>query len=164
MDLKEFQLHTVYAVILDTTFTTCWSGGRVQVWDQVWAPACHLAISLKAIPGGNSRFGGQKQRPSSWGSFPALLVQVGQASTNMGCFLVRGSCCWPQQACLRTNCSSKVNKVLMLCKFWAVTSHFFFMWNKNLDGICGKLLLTKAGPVALLNLSISHWSLSKNMT
>ena len=32
------------------TFTTRWSGGRVQVWVQVWAPACHLAISPKAVP------------------------------------------------------------------------------------------------------------------
>ena len=31
--------------------TTRWSGCRVQVWVQVWAPACHLAISHK----GNSR-------------------------------------------------------------------------------------------------------------
>ena len=29
----------------DKTFTTRWSGGRVQVWVQVQAPACHLAIT-----------------------------------------------------------------------------------------------------------------------
>ena len=35
MDLKEFKLHTVYAVISEViilkTVTTRWSGGRVQV-------------------------------------------------------------------------------------------------------------------------------------
>ena len=35
----------------DKTFTTRWSGGRVQVWVQVRAPACHLAIT----PEGYSR-------------------------------------------------------------------------------------------------------------
>ena len=59
------------------TFTTRWSGGRVQVWVQVWAPASHLAISLKAVPEGNQRFTGQNQQPSSWGHFPALLALVG---------------------------------------------------------------------------------------
>ena len=48
------------------TFTTRWSGGRVQVWVQVWAPACHLAISPKAIPEGNRRFRRQNQRPECW--------------------------------------------------------------------------------------------------
>ena len=60
----------------DKTFTTRWSGDRVQVWIQVWAPwpACHLAISPKAVPEGNWRFGGQNQRPSSWGSSYAQLA------------------------------------------------------------------------------------------
>ena len=38
------------------TFTTCWSGGTVQVWVQVRAPAGHLAIFPKAVPEGNRRF------------------------------------------------------------------------------------------------------------
>ena len=29
----------------DKTSTTRWSGGRVQIWVQVWAPACYLAIT-----------------------------------------------------------------------------------------------------------------------
>ena len=37
------------------------------------------------------------------------------------------------------------------------------MWNENFDGTGEKLLLTKAKPIASLNLSISHWSLSKSM-
>ena len=35
------------------------------------------------------------------------------------------------------------------------------MWNEIFDGIGEKLLQTKAAPIASLNLSISHWSLSK---
>ena len=53
------------------TFTTCWSGCTVQVWVQVWAPAGHLVISLKAVPEGNQKFREQNQRPSSWA---ALLL------------------------------------------------------------------------------------------
>ena len=84
------------------TFTTSWSGNRVQVWVLVWAPASHLAISLKAVLEGNQRFRGQNhwQLSSSWGSSPALLalVQVGWASTNTVCFQVSCSRCWPLQA------------------------------------------------------------------
>ena len=29
----------------DKTLTTRWSGARLQVWVQVWVPACHLAIT-----------------------------------------------------------------------------------------------------------------------
>ena len=32
----------------DKTFTISWSGCRVQVWAQVWAPAGHLAITPKS--------------------------------------------------------------------------------------------------------------------
>ena len=80
----------------DQTFSTRWLGGRVQVWVQVWSPAGHLAISLKA---GNRRFRGQSQLPSSWGSSQALLGRVWLASTNTGCFLVCCSRCGQQPAC-----------------------------------------------------------------
>ena len=59
---------------------------------------------------------------------------------------------------------SRVKKVFMLCKFWAATSHFFFLCEWNFDGIGEKLLQIKAAPITLLNLSIILWSLSKNMT
>ena len=53
----------------------------------------------------------------------------------------------------------------MLCKFQVATSRCFFnMRNDISDGIGEKLLQTKAAPIALLNLSITHWSLSENMT
>ena len=53
---KEFKLHTVYWTLFwvfgaDKTSTTHWSGGRVQAWVQVRAPASHLAIT----PEGYSR-------------------------------------------------------------------------------------------------------------
>ena len=41
---------------------------------------------------------------------------------------------------------------------------FFLMLNEIFNGIGGKLLLAKAAPMVLLNLSIFHWSLGKNMT
>ena len=65
------------------TFTTTWSGGTVQVWVKVLAPAGHLAISSKAIPEGNRRLRGQNQRPSSSGHSPALCLggSDGQAQT-----------------------------------------------------------------------------------
>ena len=61
------------------TSTTRWSGGRVQVWVQVWAPACHLAISLKGVPEDDRRFRGQNQLPSPWGALrSACAVWTGE--------------------------------------------------------------------------------------
>ena len=53
---KEFKPHTIYWTLFwgfgaDKNSTIHGSGGRVQVWVQVWAPACHLAIT----PEGYSR-------------------------------------------------------------------------------------------------------------
>ena len=128
----------------DKTFTTRWSGGRVQVWVQVWAPASHLAISLKAVPEGNWRFRGQNQLPSSWGCSVALFALVGLASTNTGHFQVCCSRCWQWLACLRKRCyhsgdtdsvqESKRfecfvnihNLISKICpKFQVLSSHFF---------------------------------------
>ena len=52
-DLKRIQTpHSLFwGFGADKTSTTHWSGCRVQVWVQIWAPACHLAI----IPEGYSR-------------------------------------------------------------------------------------------------------------
>ena len=127
------------------TFTTRWSGGTVQVWVQVWAPASDLAISPKAVPESNWRFRGQNQRSSSWGRSPALLAWVGRASTNCDKHIVFPSQ-WDSTGSLEENMLpllwcywliSRVNKVLMLCKFRAATtrSHFLssyemkFPWN-----------------------------------
>ena len=129
--------------------TTRWSG---QVW--VWALAWHLAISPKSVPEGNQRFRGQNQLPSSWGSSLALLAQVGLASTNTGCFRVCGSSSWRlalsrkiwnMLPLLLTWLSSKVKKVLMLCKFLAATSHFFL---SKISMGCNKFLPTKELPNA----------------
>ena len=80
------------------TFATRWSGGTV-----------HVAISPKAVPEGSRRFRGQNQRPSSWGSSPALLARVGQASTKTGCFRVGSSSCGQRQARLRKTCNHSCN-------------------------------------------------------
>ena len=89
-DLKRIQ--TQHSLCCDFE-ATHWSGGRVQVWVQVCAPARHLAISQKAVPEGNRRFSGKNQRPSSLGRYLALLGQVGWASTNTGRFRAGGSRC-----------------------------------------------------------------------
>ena len=51
-DLKRIQTPNNFSVTLwgdslYNLFQSCWSGGRVQVWVQVRAPACHLAITPK---------------------------------------------------------------------------------------------------------------------
>ena len=92
------------------TITTCWLGGRVPVWVQVWALVGHLAISLKTVPEDNRRIRGQTQWPSSWGSSdslsPALLTLVGRSSTSTECFQVGYSCWWqrPWLAGLKKTC------------------------------------------------------------
>ena len=86
----------------DKTSTTHWSGGRVQVWVQVQAPAYQCLSSgnhsLKLLEK-NRRFWLQYQWPSSWGrapAAPAQLGRVGRASTNTGRFRVGSSLCWPR--------------------------------------------------------------------
>ena len=86
----------------DKSFTTRWSGGRVQFWVQVWAPAGHP--SPKTVSEGNRRFRGQNQRQSSWGRSLPLIGRVGRASTITGRFRVCSSRCWQQQARLRKTC------------------------------------------------------------
>ena len=73
----------------DKTFTTCWSGGRVQVWVQVRAPAgpiskCHLEITPEGYSRRQSKVLTANQWPSSWGRAPAQLGWVGRASTKTG--------------------------------------------------------------------------------
>ena len=125
---------------------------------------------------GNQRFRGQNQRPSSWGSSPKLLAQVGRASTNTGHFPVCGSRCWQRQppppGLLEENMlpllwywlRSRANKVSMLCKFRSATSPFFFHVKWKFRWNWRELLLTKAALIVSFNLVIIHWSLSKTMT
>ena len=102
-DLK--RIETPHSLCCDfggfETFTTRWSGGRVQVWVQVWAAASHLQISPKAVPEGNRRFREQNQQPSSWGR---LLARVGRASTNTERFWVGSSRWGKRSARLRKTC------------------------------------------------------------
>ena len=125
------------------SFTTRWSGGMVQVLVQVWAPACHLAISPKAVREDNRRFRGPNQRPSSWGRSPALLALVGRASTKgvseSLAVLTPATCSLEENMLplLQYWLCSTVKKVLMLCRYRAATSHFFlhvkwnFGWNQR---------------------------------
>ena len=105
----------------DKTSTTHWSGGRVQVWVQVLAPAdqCQCLsfgnhsqrLFLKTIEEFDCQINSQvpriwlrNQQPSSWGRAPAQLGRVGLASTNTGRFRVGGSRCGQRQARLRKMC------------------------------------------------------------
>ena len=113
----------------DKTSTTCWSGGRVQVWVQIRAPAGHLAIT----PEGYSRrqlvlrvkFWLQNQWPSSWGRAPAQLGRVGLASRRQSLQAATGSLEQNMPPFLRYWLTLRVKKVVMICKFRAATSHFF---------------------------------------
>ena len=71
----------------------------------------------------------------------------------------RGSRCGPPTARLRSYhcCNTKVFNTLQI-------SGLFFVWDEILDVIGEKLLPTKAALIVSLNLSMIHWSLSKNMT
>ena len=59
----------------DKTFTTSWSGGRVQVWAEVQAPACHLAIT----PEGYSRRQSNNQGFDSKSNGQALWTALGHS-------------------------------------------------------------------------------------
>ena len=168
MDLKRFQIpHRLlfWGFGADKTFTTRWSGWRVQVWVQVQAPACHLAIT----PEGYSR---RQSKVLTAKSIAELLgprsgtARAGQTGWHKNrAFPSRwqtGSHCRQRPARLRKTCypgpllrywhSSRVKKVFMLGKFRADTSHFFFTWNEIFDEIGEMLLPTKAAPIASLNL------------
>ena len=145
-DLKKIE--TPHSLCCDfrgyKTFTTSWSDGTVQVWVQDWVPALGLQViwqslwrlSQKVIEILEGKINGQargaalrlclhgsdwqhKHRvfPSRWQS---LLAATGLLEENMLPLSV-----------LHYWLSSRANKVLMLCKFWAATSHFFFHleWN-----------------------------------
>ena len=47
--------------------------------------------------------------------------------------------------------SSRLKKVLLLWKFWALTTNCFSMWNEIFNGISENLSQTKAALIALLN-------------
>ena len=90
----------------DNTFTTRWSGCRVQVWVQVWAPAGHLAIwwSLpKAITGDYRRSWLQIQELSSWGPRSDGRAQTQGAGVSESA-TAAGTRCGPRPAPLRKKC------------------------------------------------------------
>ena len=107
-DIKRIQTtHSLCCGFLgDTTFTARRQSSRLS---PSLSPASHLAIFPMTIPEGNQRFREHNQRPSSWGSSPALLGRVGQASTNTRLFLVCCSRCWQRQARLRKICYLSCN-------------------------------------------------------
>ena len=124
----------------DKTFPTRWSGGRVQVWVQVWAPASHLAITLKGF------FRRQLKVLTARSMVKKLTLALGAAllhslgwsgrqaptqdvSTLEAVSAGRNLLGWEKMLpLLQYWLSSTVKKVLMLCNFWVmtlVTTDFF---------------------------------------
>ena len=97
----------------DKTFTTRWSGCRVQVWVQVWAPAGRLAISQILSDGcsrGNRRFRGKINGQALGAALQHSLggTDDGRAGTNTSVSELApqlgGSRCRPRPARLRKIC------------------------------------------------------------
>ena len=153
---------------------SCCSGGRVQVWVQIRAPAGHLAITpegylrrqskvLTAKPS-NGQALGHALRHSLGGSDGRAQTQGVRGSAP-------GSRCGPRQA--RSSSRSLEENVLPLLRYWLslrVKKVFFlhvirwwcelnfFRWTGE------KFLPTKTALISSLKLSISHWTLSRNVT
>ena len=134
-DLKRIETpHSLYCDFRGyKTFTTRWSGCRVQVWVPVWAPAGHLAISPKAVLEGNQRFRWQNQRPSYWGRSPALFglsdrqAQTQGISKSAAVAALSNLLTWAKHATtLAILTQFKSQQGLNACKFWVATSHFLF--------------------------------------
>ena len=137
------------------------SGSRVQVWVQVEAPAGHLAFTPEGSSRGQSKVLSQL---STAKSMAKLLVQQLGLQTQLAATSLLKKNVLPL---LQYWLSSLIKKVLMLCKLghWGQQRvNSFSYLNETFDGISKKLLPTKAATIALLHLSIIHWSLSRNMT
>ena len=98
----------------------------------------------------------------SWGCAPAQLWQVRLQSTNTEFQSLLPSLCLKTGlleekvvSFLQYWLPSRVNKVLMLFKFWAVMIYWpqiFFLWEMKFDGFCKNLLQTKAVLITTINL------------
>ena len=147
-DLKEIQAPRSLCCDFggNKTFTTRWSDGRVQVWVQVWAPACHLEITKR-------RFWLQSQWLSSWCQLQHSLGGPGRQGSD-GRARTQGVSGWVAVAAghhrlawgksattlaiLSQNyywLGSRVKTVSMLCKLWAVTTNFFLIRNEIFDEV-----------------------------
>ena len=93
---------------VDKTSTTHWSGGRVQVWVQVQAPACHLAIT----PEGYSRSYSNGSKAKSM----AELLGPRSGTAWAQAMLTGGTRCGPQPARLKKKCYHSCDTDLS--KFW----------------------------------------------
>ena len=144
--LKKFKLHTVYWTLFwgfraDKTFTTCWSGCWVQVWVQVQATADQCLSSgnhskrlfEKTIEEFNCKI---KAKLLGQGSFTAWAGLTGKhkhrAFPSRLQSLLAATCSLEENMLrlLRYWLSLTVKKVLMLCRYLAVTTDFFFIGNE----------------------------------
>ena len=88
---QKFKPHILFGDFrADKTFTTHWSGYRIQVWVQVLAPACPIIwqLLLKAIPKDNNTVWLPSQRARSSRSIlaqlrPSIAVQSSYTAYNL---------------------------------------------------------------------------------
>ena len=127
--------------------TTRWSGCRVQVWVQVWPPACHLAITPKGYSRRQSKVLTAKSMAKLLGprSGTAWAGRTGEhkhrafPSRRQSLRAATGSLEENMLPLLRYWLSSIVKKVLMLRRYWAMTTDFFFIGKWSFHGIDQKL-------------------------
>ena len=120
----------------DKFFTTCWSGGRVQVWVQVWAPAGHLVITAeghyrrqsKVLTAKSNAKLSEQRSSTAWAD--QTSEHKHRALPNRQQSLQAATCSLEENVLpiLQYWLSLRVNKVLMTCKFWAAMSHFYLSW------------------------------------
>ena len=109
----------------DTTFTTRWSGGRVQVWAQVWVPAGHLAIIPEDYFRKQSKVLTAKSRAellgpcsgTAWAGLRGKHKHRASAAVAAGCDQLS----WGNSAALLQHwLSFKELFELMICKFYSL--------------------------------------------
>ena len=163
-DLKRIQTpqSSLWDFWADQTFTTSWSGGRDQVWAQVQASPCHLAIIPKVCSRRQSKVLTAKSMAELLGvcSCTAWAGQTGKHRNrvfpSLLQLLLAATCPLEENGLPLTQSESQ--KGLNAFKFWASTSHFFFMLNE----ICNRISHQSSAQCLPLLLSIfqsfiGHW-------
>ena len=162
---NEFKLHAVYWTLFwgfgaVKTSTTHWSDGRVQVWVQVRAPADQCRSSgnhsrrlfQKTIEGFDCKINGQalgaagRTGEHKHRALPSRRQSLRAAT---------GSLEENALPLLRYWLSSGVKKVLMLCRYRAATSYFFFICEMKLARSCRPK--PRPSPRSILRSFIGLW-------
>ena len=145
----------------------CVTNNKLSCYQELWALGNNFQPGW-SYPG---RVWLPNQMPSSWASHPAVLLHsLGgwdwlaqtqgvskSAAVAVGSHRLAWENCATTLVILTQFKSQQAWKVLMICRFWT----WNFLWNRQ------EVVANKSSfwaPIALLHLSIIHWSLSRNMT